>query len=138
MANGSSFLDEMAEMLAEERERLKTFRAGVTRVRERIRHLEATIQMYRRRHQMSEPVRASDLKGKTQLEALLFLAEKNNGQFTVAEAKRLLLEAEMLSRRNPSTILYTLIRRSDRFDKVKAGVYKLREPAAHVTPIRSA
>ena len=67
-----------------------------------------------------------NLRGKTQPEALTMIASANNGMLKVKEAKRLMLEAGLISNpKNASSIMYTLIGRMSNFEKVGRGEYRL-------------
>ena len=133
MPNGSSFQDEISEMIAERKQKLRDLAGQVEAIQrdaeaiqQDIGGLTKTAKLYRKRHELSEPISPSELRGKTQLEALLFLCQMQ-GQFAVVEAKRLLRESGILTRgKNADSIIYTIIRRSERFEKVRPGVYKLR------------
>ena len=68
----------------------------------------------------------SHLEGKTQREALVEIARRNNGTVKTAEAKDLLIKAGLITKtKNASTIVSTAINRSGRFERVSPGVYKL-------------
>ena len=63
----------------------------------------------------------------TQLEALEKIARENgNNRFRVSEARRIMIAAQMIKTpRNANSILYTLIKRSDRFRRIGPGEYEL-------------
>ena len=68
----------------------------------------------------------SELRGKTHIDALLTIAGKNNNRLKATEAKRLMIEAGLI--RNPKTalsMLYTIINRSGKFERVRPGEYRL-------------
>ena len=66
------------------------------------------------------------LKGKTQLDALIHIASRNDGHFKVVDAKRLMVESGIIKKpKNALSMLYTIINRSGKFDKVSPGEYKL-------------
>jgi hypothetical protein len=70
-------------------------------------------------------VPAEELKGKTIDDALVTVAERNGGSLRVRLAKNLLVKAEMLAKKNAAASVYTSIGRSERWEKVDSGVYKL-------------
>jgi len=68
------------------------------------------------------------LKDMTQLDALKAIARANNGKFYVKEAKQLLVAAGLVENpKNVSSIVHTLIERSDAFQRVRRGLYRLVE-----------
>jgi hypothetical protein len=68
------------------------------------------------------------LKDMTQLDALKAIARANNGKFYVKDAKRLLVAAGLIENpKNVSSIVHTLIDRSDAFHRVRRGLYRLVE-----------
>jgi hypothetical protein len=83
-----------------------------------------------------------DLHGMTQLAALIAIAQANGGILTVKTARRMMLKAGMFGNpKNSSSILFTTISRSKRFEKMESGKYRLLpeqpklEPFALPTPI---
>ena len=76
------------------------------------------------------------LKGKTQLQAIIEIAKRNNNRIKVGQARTLLIRAGMLKpTRSSWGGLYTQIKRSNRFRKIGPGEFKLinQEPAfSHV------
>ena len=133
MANGSTFLDEISAMVAEHKKELREVQAQAEEITARaaaiersIRALQETARIFRAKHSINEPIDPKELKGMTQTNALIRIARKGNGLLRANEAKRILLQAEMISNpKNAAAIVYTLIKRSDRFEWVKPGVYKL-------------
>ncbi len=70
----------------------------------------------------------ASLKDLTQLEALKTIARSNNGKFYVKDAKKLLLAAGLVENpKNISNIVHTLIQRSEAFQRVRRGLYRLTE-----------
>lgn len=66
------------------------------------------------------------LRGLKQVEALTRIAEQGGGQFETTVAKRLLLQAGLISNpKNANNILFSVIQRSGKFEKVERGVYRL-------------
>lgn len=146
MANGSTFLGEISAMIAQMKKHLDETRvqaeALVTQandIQANIDALERTAKLFRRTHSLAEPIDSRGLKGKTQIEALEIIAKKDDGLLRANEAKRLLLEAGLIrTPKNAASIVYTLIKRSDKFDWVSKGVYRLRNYHPNVTRIRLA
>jgi hypothetical protein len=69
-----------------------------------------------------------ELKGKTtQLAALIVIARKNNGVLRTVEAKELLQRSGLMKpTKNAANILYNVIMRSERFEHVSPGTYRLK------------
>ena len=73
------------------------------------------------------PTEAS-LQGKTQLDALIAVAEANDNHLVVKKARRALIRAGLIKNtKNASSIIFTAINRSGRFQRESPGVYKLVE-----------
>ena len=71
-------------------------------------------------------VRPGEMRGMTQLTAMIHIAQKNNGKLKVSPVKDLLVEAGLIkSAKNASNIIFTAIERSGRFERIKRGEYKL-------------
>jgi hypothetical protein len=72
------------------------------------------------------------LQGKTQLEALAFLASANTDHLvSVKAAKALLIKAGLLKdSKNALAMLYTVIARSGKFEKAEPGKYRLIDSSA--------
>jgi len=96
-----------------------------------IRAVKQTIDIYRRKGNRlpQEPlpnVKASELQGLSQLDALILIAERHGKRFKVTPARRLMVEAELFKNpQNASGALHTLIQRSGRFEKINKGEYRL-------------
>jgi len=129
VANGTEAMDQLSEILAELRQEHGRAFDHVAHLEQEINAVEAAIKVLRERRLggITDTVDPGDLRGKTQIEALVTMAKRGNGEIKVNDAKRLLLQAGLIRNpKNASTILYNVIRRSDRFDRIKSGVYRLR------------
>lgn len=72
-------------------------------------------------------VQPRELRNLTQLDALIHIANRNNGRVKIREAKALLSRASLLNG-NPKdwyNILFTIIKRSEKFAHVGPGEYEL-------------
>lgn len=70
----------------------------------------------------------AQVKGLTQEKALIRLAKANGGRFKLAVARNLLLKAGLISnKKNATNIIFTVIQRSDKFERVARGEYGLKE-----------
>lgn len=63
----------------------------------------------------------------TQVQALLVIAKHFGGAFKAQEAKRLLIRAGVMREtKNSTNIIHAVIVRSEKFDKVRPGEYRLK------------
>lgn len=68
----------------------------------------------------------ASLRGLKQVEALTKIAEHYGGQFQSSVAKKLLIQAGLISNpKNAGNILYAVTQRSGKFERVEPGVYRL-------------
>jgi hypothetical protein len=129
MPNGSSVNNELSALLAGLRADRKKRQEEVDVIDQRIAAVETTLGLLRQRLGLPQDTGpdVSDLLGKTQLDALVTIAEKNDGYFKVQEAKRLMLRAGLIRNpKNANSILYTLLgRHPDRFERVGPGEFRL-------------
>ena len=73
------------------------------------------------------------LRKLTQVQALTVIAKHYGGTFKAQEAKRLLIKAGVMREtKNSTNIIHAVILRSDKFERVRPGEYRLKE--ANVTP----
>jgi hypothetical protein len=71
-------------------------------------------------------VDVDSLRGLRQVDALTKIAQQGGGQFETTVAKKLLLQAGLISNpKNANNILFSVIQRSGKFEKVDRGVYRL-------------
>lgn len=69
-----------------------------------------------------------ELAGKTHLDALIAIARANNGLLVVKTARRLMTRAGLFKNpKNASSVLFTAISRSGKFESEGKGKYKLKE-----------
>jgi hypothetical protein len=72
------------------------------------------------------PIDIQSLHGSTQVEALTKIAQHNGGRFETIVAKKILLQAGLIKNpKNANNILFSVIQRSGRFERVDHGVYRL-------------
>jgi len=75
-----------------------------------------------------------DLKGLTQLEALIKLAQANNNHLKMTTARMALLKTGLcMSPKNAYNIIFNVIKRSEKFKKISPGEYELIQPASSTT-----
>lgn len=70
------------------------------------------------------------LRGLTHIEALIKIAKENDGVVRVADAKRILVDANLTTAkaRNVSSHIYHTLARSERFERTDPGVFRLADP----------
>ena len=74
----------------------------------------------------------NDFAGMSQREAILALARQQDGVVRVPAAGRMLVETKLTaSKRNASQIVLSVIQRTNQFDWIAPGTYRLKEYAAH-------
>jgi hypothetical protein len=67
-----------------------------------------------------------DLKGMTQLQALTAIAKANENRFRLLDAKNALLAAGLIkTAKNANNIIFSVIQRSGKFERLSPGVYGL-------------
>ncbi len=87
--------------------------------------LDKTEAIFRQDHNWNRAV----LKGLTQIEALVEHARVNNGLLRLPYARRDMIDAGLIrTPKNAPGIISILISRSDRFERLKRGVYRLKDP----------
>ena len=130
MASGDTTLNELIDLLARLRREKAKAQQKLTELDEQLAAVEVTMRLLGRNGKLGVPDEyeslVSELQGKTQLDALLTIAGKSDNHLKATDAKRLMLQAGLL--RNPKTALsmiYTVINRSGRFEKVRPGEYKV-------------
>lgn len=76
-----------------------------------------------------------NLDGKTHLEALIEIARANGGLLVVKTARRLMTRAKMFTTpKNASSVLFTAISRSGKFQSIGKGKYELIEQKPTTIP----
>jgi hypothetical protein len=69
----------------------------------------------------------SRIRGKTQVEALVAIAKHYDGIVRAQEAKKLLIKAGVMREtKNSTNIIHAVIVRSEKFDRVRPGEYRLK------------
>ena len=72
------------------------------------------------------------LRKLTQVQALIVIAKHNNGIVRAQEAKRLLIKAGVMREtKNSTNIIHAVILRSEKFERVRPGEYRLKELKAN-------
>lgn len=115
----------------------------VQEVDKEIEHVRATISSLRvtehpsdHLHLEAEPFvpefPVGKIRNMTQVQALVTIARHNNGIVRAQEAKRLLIRAGVMRQtKNSTNIIHAVIVRSEKFEKVKPGEYRLKAEEPH-------
>jgi hypothetical protein len=75
------------------------------------------------------------LRNLTQVQALVVIAKHHNGIVRAQEAKRLLIQAGVMREtKNSTNIIHAVILRSEKFERVRPGEYRLKEVGPKVVP----
>jgi hypothetical protein len=127
------FLTDYKKKLLARRERLML---PVQEVEQEIEHVTATIRSLQKPPGPAVSVTATltvdfpigKLRKLTQVQALTVIAKHYGGTFKAQEAKRLLIKAGVMREtKNSTNIIHAVIVRSEKFEKVRPGEYRLRE-----------
>lgn len=142
MANSDVTLTELSNLigrLQKEREELsqeiEERSRKFTEIDGQVKAVEVTMRLVRHNGAQTTPdiydalvaeLRKAKAEKKTQMDALMLIASRNNGHIKVTNAQRLMVETAFIANpKNAASIIYTLIPRSEKFEKVKPGEYKL-------------
>ena len=131
MVTQETSLAGLLDLIVDLRAREKEQEMGLQKTRRDIDAVQRALTLLRERNGLpiEEPVprfSRESFEGKTQVEALVTIAEHSQGYIKVTEAKRILLEAGVLPRAKSAyqQVTSTLIR-SRRFEKASPGQYRL-------------
>jgi hypothetical protein len=126
-----AYLIEHRKELLEKRERLMR---PIQELDQEIEHVTATLRsispptrVVAAQHRTEEfPI--GKLRKLTQVQALVVIAKEMNGVIRAQEAKRLLIKAGVMREtKNSTNIIHAVILRSDKFERVRPGEYRLKE-----------
>jgi len=134
MANSDMVLVELSKLIGTLRRQESETKQALDSILEQIKAVEITMRLCRHNGAQATPdihdalvaeLRKAKAQKKTQMDGLMLIADKN-GSIKVKEAQRFMAEAGFISNpKNAASILYTLISRSGKFEKVKPGEYRL-------------
>lgn len=116
--------------LLEKREKL---RKPLVQVEEDLQHITGAIAFLERKTASAEEVvveviAPSRLRGLTQLQAIIAIAKQNNGIVKAQDAKHMMIRAGIMKpTKNATNITHSTILRSDKFDRIAPGTYKLKD-----------
>jgi hypothetical protein len=75
----------------------------------------------------------SRIRNMTQVQALVTIAKHNDGVIRAQEAKRLLIKAGVMREtKNSTNIIHAVILRSEKFERIRPGEYRLKESSPKV------
>jgi hypothetical protein len=123
------YLTEHRKGLLERRERLIR---PLEELDEEIEHLDATLRSLQKGHTLSLPKEElfpiGKLRKLTQVQALMVIAKHHGGVIRAQEAKRLLIKAGVMREtKNSTNIIHAVIVRSEKFERVRPGEYRLKD-----------
>ncbi len=74
---------------------------------------------------------------KDQMGAIVTIASRNGGDLKVNEAKKIMVEAELIDNpKNAASVVYALVSRSERFEWVATGQYRLEGTQQNLPGVR--
>jgi hypothetical protein len=122
------YLTEHRKELLEKRERLAQ---PLLEIDQEIQHVDGTLRSLQKNHTLSfakeELFPIGRLRKLTQVQALVVIAKHYGGIVRAQEAKRLLIKAGVMRQtKNSTNIIHAVIVRSEKFEKVKPGEYRLK------------
>jgi hypothetical protein len=127
------YLAEHKKELLSRRERLMV---PIQELEQEIDHITATIRLLQKPPKPAVGFTATvtvdfpigKLRKLTQVQALTVIAKHYGGTFKAQEAKRLLIKAGVMREtKNSTNIIHAVIVRSEKFEKVRPGEYRLKE-----------
>jgi hypothetical protein len=126
------YLTDYKKKLLARRERLML---PIQEVEQEIEHLTATIRSLQKPQQpagftatITVDFPIGKLRKLTQVQALTVIAKHYGGTLKAQEAKRLLIKAGVMREtKNSTNIIHAVIVRSEKFERVRPGEYKLKE-----------
>ena len=115
--------------LLERRERLAQ---PLQLIDEEIQHVDGTLRSLQKNQTLSFPKEElfpiGKLRKLTQVQALVVVAKHNDGIVRAQEAKRLLIKAGVMRQtKNSTNIIHAVILRSEKFERVRPGEYRLKD-----------
>jgi hypothetical protein len=123
------YLGQHRKELLEQRDRLL---APIQKLDQEIEHVTATMRSLqqptsRASSAVAEEFPVGKLRKLTQVQALVVIAKHYGGTFKAQEAKRLLIKAGVMREtKNSTNIIHAVILRSEKFERVRPGEYRLK------------
>lgn len=118
----------------ENKQVLDSLRKKHKQLQDDLKHIEAVIKLYEAEQtnqddSVSTLLPLQSLKGLTQIQALVKIAKAGDGKFRIADARNLLVRAGLINspKGNANNILFNAIARSEKFERVGYGEYRLLE-----------
>jgi hypothetical protein len=120
-------LDVHIQRLEANESRLADRLAEVRKNLEALRTAKAFLKGESRETEPVSTISSRELHGKTQLEALEYIARHSENRLRISVAKNLMSKAGLMkgNKKNFYNILYTIINRSERYKRVAPGEYEL-------------
>ena len=105
----------------------------IQEVEQELEHITATMRSLQKKTprveaQTAEEFPLGKLRKLTQVQALVVIAKHYNGIVRAQEAKRLLIKAGVMREtKNSTNMIHSVIIRSEKFEKVRPGEYRLKD-----------
>lgn len=134
MANSDATLNELSNLIAQRQSKRDEIQQQLAEIDKELEAIRVTMRLCGHDEAQPKPdlhdtlvskLRKAKEKGKSQMEALRIIATGYNGSFRVVHAQRLMIEAGFIKTpKNAPSIIYTLLARSAKFEKVRPGEYR--------------
>ncbi|MCI0529554.1 MAG: hypothetical protein L0Y56_19100 [Nitrospira sp.] len=120
------------EQLGQLRDELKAKQDKLLKRIEQIEHelcsVETTLGLLRPAGTTESGITPEEIVDLKPIDALVVVAQRDGGRLKSTQARSLLVEAGVIKGQNASSIIYNTIERSERFQKIKRGEYRLAGP----------
>ena len=129
----------IAELKSEEKallEKREKLRKPLIQVEEDLQHVSGAIAFLERKLASAAPVEdvivevfpTSRLRGLTQLQAIIAIAKHSGGVVRAQDARQMMIRAGVMKdTKNATNITHNVILRSEKFERIAPGTYRLKE-----------
>ena len=138
MANSDATLNELSNLFAQCQAKRNEIQQQLTEVDKELEAILITMRLCSHDETQSKPdlhdmlvskLTKAKRKKKSQMDALTIIADGYNGCFRVVHAQRLMIETGFIKTpKNAPSVIYTLLARSGKFERVRPGEYKSVKP----------
>jgi hypothetical protein len=143
MNSGDEFVNQLRVLEKNIQDKLEKLRKPIAQLEADLQHIQGTIAICQRND--NKTITESEetvteviprLKGLNHADAVVAIAKHNGGIVRTQEAKRIMIKAGIMSRtKNSTNMAHNAIKRSERFEKVSPGEYRLKQGSVHVQAI---
>ena len=129
--NVDELLEELQALEKSLQEKLERFRKPYLQVEDDLKNVAGTIALLKRNLRATNPENVDgqslNLRGMTHKDAVVAIAKANGGVVRAQDAKRLMIKwGVMKATKNATNMTHNVILRSDLFDRIGPGEYRLR------------